>query len=484
YMLLVGIYAFSGTIIGLIAGMFVGYALTAYISSVLNLDIGGLRLEPGIIVPGILVGLGTPLLAAVGPVYTGMRITVHQALSGYGIQAKSGGTGKRSQVLRSVLAFLPQQVHFAFRSLFRKRARLILTLAGLSITCSVFLAALVGISSLGASATSLLQTYHVEVEVVLSQPRASQQLENVISSINGVSLVEHSIGIPAKIGSEDVRLIGLEAKNHFYISHLQAGRWLTPQDLHAAVINSHMASQLGLHVGDLFTLHDSLHTQQLRIVGITVDNNGVTPTSLGVVLTTVAQADAFARIATNASNTFMVQTTSQNPAEIDATAVRIEDKLESLNLLVKVQTTQQLIQTSQGELQTVSVLFAIAIATVALVGAMGLFNSLAMSILERRREIGILRSMGATTGTIIRIFWIEGTTIAFLSWIVALILGLVSAYGFVQVLGALLVPLPFTFNPWYLLWMLAFVLGVASVASIGPALAAGKIKIAQTLYYE
>lgn len=484
YMLSVVIYALCGTVIGLIAGIFVGYALTSYISSVLNLDIGGLKVESGIILPGILVGLGVPLIAAIGPIYTGTRITVRQALSGYGIEAKPSRLGGLANFLRSTPGFLPQQVHFAFRSLFRKRTRLVLTMAGLSITGSIFLAVLVGISSLAASTDELLRTYHVDAEIVLAQPLPSQQIATEISGINGVALVESIVNIPAKIGGKDVQLTGLAPDNHFYVKRLQAGRWLTPQDQQSVVINAHMAEQLGLHVGDTLALHDSLHEGRFRVVGITIDNNGVTPTNLGIVLTTLTQADEFGHLAPGASNAFMVHTLSKRTADVDATVVRIEDKLESLNLQVSVQTAEQLLQTARGELQVVAGLLAIATAIVALVGAMGLFNSLAMSILERRREIGILRSMGATSRAIIQVFWIEGITISFLAWVVALGAGFVVAFGFVQLLGALLVPLPFTLSPVYLLWMLAFMLGVASLASLGPAVGAGRVRIAQTLRYE
>ncbi len=484
YMLSVGIYALIGTVIGLVGGVLVGQALTSYASSILNLDIGSVSLDPSLILPGLLVGLGVPLLAAIGPVYTGTRITVRQALAGYGIDAKAGGSGKMAQFFHSTFAFLPQQVQFAFRSLFRKRARMTLTLTGLAITGSVFLAVLVGISSLSASVDALLETYHANIQITLSQPVGYQQVENEIGSLNGVAQVEHSVNMPVKVGSEDAQLLGLEPDNHFYITHLQAGRWLTSQDQNAAVINSNMARRLGLSVGNTFTLKDNLHEAQFQVVGITLDNNGVTPTNLGTILTPMVQADAFAQIATNQSNTFMIQTTSSSPAAIDATAVRIEDKLESLNLLVSVQTAQQLLQTSQGELLDVSALLGIATAIVALVGAMGLFNALAMSVLERQREIGILRSIGATSRVIVGVFCIEGISIAVLAWLLALVIGFLLAYGFVQILGSLLAPLPFSFNPWNLLLMLVFMLVIAFLASLGPALGAGKMKLAQILHYE
>jgi ABC-type lipoprotein release transport system permease subunit len=56
--------------------------------------------------------------------------------------------------------------------------------------------------------------------------------------------------------------------------------------------------------------------------------------------------------------------------------------------------------------------------------------------------------------------------------------------GFVLLLGNILVPGPFAFSAMNVLWMLIFIVLVATVASVGPAWGAALVKIAQTLRYE
>jgi ABC-type antimicrobial peptide transport system permease subunit len=71
-----------------------------------------------------------------------------------------------------------------------------------------------------------------------------------------------------------------------------------------------------------------------------------------------------------------------------------------------------------------------------------------------------------------------------ISWLIAVVVGIPAAYGFVLLLGRLLVTLPFALDPISLIWMLVFILVVATVASIGPVVGAARLSIAETLKYE
>jgi lipoprotein-releasing system permease protein len=79
------------------------------------------------------------------------------------------------------------------------------------------------------------------------------------------------------------------------------------------------------------------------------------------------------------------------------------------------------------------------ISLIILVAAFNIISSLIMMILEKRREIGILMSMGATHGSIMRIFMLNGIVIGFLGSTVGTALGLGLCY--IQQRWAL-IPLP------------------------------------------
>ena len=104
--------------------------------------------------------------------------------------------------------------------------------------------------------------------------------------------------------------------------------------------------------------------------------------------------------------------------------------------------------------------------------------------MTRRREIGILRSMGATGRQVAQVFWTEGVGQGVVAWVIAVAIGIPAAYGFGQFVGAVLFAVPVVFNPASIVAMLVFIVAVASVATVGPVWSASRIRIAETLRYE
>jgi putative ABC transport system permease protein len=124
-------------------------------------------------------------------------------------------------------------------------------------------------------------------------------------------------------------------------------------------------------------------------------------------------------------------------------------------------------------------IFLLAIAAVsAFVGGIGISNTMFMSVLERRREIGVLKAIGATRNTILIIFVIESALIGAGGGLLGLALGYlallaVGSFGVPYILGIPQISFAFFFS-----------VGVGVISGLIPALNASKVPAVEALRYE
>jgi putative ABC transport system permease protein len=483
YLTSVAIYGIVGTSIGLGLGLLCGSLLTTFLSSLLTLDVGSLTIAPSLVLLGVGVGVGVPLVAAALPVYLGTRLSVREALSGYGLDGRAGRGGRPwTRRIGRAFGVLPQTVQLGARSLFRKPTRAMLTLLALTIAGAAFLSVQTTSYSLNAFLNEVDTTYHFDIFASLDTPQSYSQVQQVLASVPGMAASEPLFqdGVQTRWGT--ALLTGVKPDAQLYHKQLVAGRWLTESDQDAVVLSTHAANNSGLKMGDTLAFHNGLSSVTWRIVGLAKDDNNLA--GFGVMLVSLREATAFERLPADLTNLIAIQSAISRQAGIDALANRVDDALSRAGVQATIQTKQQLDQANQQQFLILDVLLYSVAVIIALVGAIGLFNALAMSVLERRREIGILRSMGATGRKIAQVFWTEGLSLGVVAWAIGCLIGLPAAYGFVWLLGRLLAPAPFAFDPVSLVLMLGFTVLVASLATLMPVWGATRVKIAQTLRYE
>jgi putative ABC transport system permease protein len=122
----------------------------------------------------------------------------------------------------------------------------------------------------------------------------------------------------------------------------------------------------------------------------------------------------------------------------------------------------------------------------AIVGAMGLTGTMGMNVLERTREIGIMRAIGAADSEVMRMVIVEGVVIGSISWVLGLFLAVPITYllSLIVSLAVFETPIDVVFTPiGYLIW-LAVVLVLSALASVLPARNAARLTIREVLAYE
>jgi putative ABC transport system permease protein len=250
------------------------------------------------------------------------------------------------------------------------------------------------------------------------------------------------------------------------------GRWLRPDDTDAVVLTlqSHTAER---EVGDRISIAIDGRPHEFTIVGIVreVGGGGAYVTRATLDRITDGQAGQMLRVkfdpALPQSDALSKFETGLADADVGVErAFGIETLYEALVGHVEV---------------PVSMLVSAAV-LLAVIGGLGLASMMTIAVVERTREIGVMKAIGAVPGTVVRMIVAEGLFVAGLSWIVAVVASLPLIYGIGR-LGASIfgMPLPFIFSlPAGLIW-LGLVVGISLVASTIPAFRASRLVVREAL---
>jgi putative ABC transport system permease protein len=171
----------------------------------------------------------------------------------------------------------------------------------------------------------------------------------------------------------------------------------------------------------------------------------------------------------------------------DAKAEELDKYLRDKGYKVRVVEAGSASLDSAVESLDILVVFLLVMAILtAIVGSMGLTGTMGMNVLERTREIGITRAIGADDRAVMRTVIAEGVVIGMISFILAIILSFPFTYGLSTIVSLAIFQTPidvvFTYVG-YAIW-LALVLVLSTFASILPARNAARLTIREVLAYE
>ncbi len=129
-----------------------------------------------------------------------------------------------------------------------------------------------------------------------------------------------------------------------------------------------------------------------------------------------------------------------------------------------------------------NIILYLAAGLIAAVGAIGLLTSLSMSVFERQKEIGVMRSVGATSWAVFLQFLVEGITVGVVAWMIGIPLSYFISRGLIEAL-------PFEafgvgYPPETVLIGLAGMLVIVTLASLWPSLAAARKTVSDILRYQ
>ena len=491
YLLTVGIYSLLALVPGIVLGLFAGFFLASAVAATIPIATGSFDVAPEIIAPGLLAGLIVPLLAAIPPVWNGTRITVRAALSAYGVHTSE----RRAGTLRRRLANLswPSQTSWlGLRSLFRRTWRVLLVLLTLTVAGVSFLVVQTLTTSVNDAVDSTYAKLAADIEVD-AENASFQQLQQQLGALPNVARVERYRLIGANTFWGHISVWGFEPGTRLYHYQLTSGRWLRPGDSNVVLLSDSLAQRSGLSVGQVLS---ATGTQGLAanwtVIG-TVQQASNSFGEVGAVILPEATVAEFQGVPPGAVNDevsrILLEVRDHSPQALDQLTNRIGALALSSNTgkssgIVNVLRMQDEVLRHQKSWYGVyGLLYGVA-AIIGIAGILALANELATSVLERRREIGILRVLGASSRNIAQVFWVQGLALGALAWASGAIIGIPLSYVFLRLFSQLVLPASFVASPLAFVIMLFAILLIATLASIAPALRAARLRVATMLRYE
>jgi putative ABC transport system permease protein len=276
-------------------------------------------------------------------------------------------------------------------------------------------------------------------------------------------------------------LIGVPPGSSMWLPSVIDGRRLQPGDTGALFVNADTLDLLqGGAIGQSLALRTGSEDQVWRVVGVSA--RGFVPIAY------VPYAE-FERAAGRAgyAGRLVVRTANSSAEEQHAVQARLLAQLDRFGLEVsRSSITAESRQSFAANIDIIAILLLSMVALVALVGGLGLASTMTINVLERTREIGVLRALGAKTPVVRRVVVVEGLVIGLVSAAIGLVAAVPLGAWLAATLGPLILyhPLDFAFS-WSgaALWLL-IVAAIAVGASLVPAQSAARMTIRETLAYD
>lgn len=337
------------------------------------------------------------------------------------------------------------QFLLAFRYLTGRKTRLVLTT--LAIVFGVMV--LFGMNSMlpgvmnGFRHTMITAAGKVDITVSSSSNNMFDQavLARVID-VEGVSTatgsLQRSIQIPARLGgttdpitgSAAITLTGLDLATANSVRRYQVdeGRFLHEGDEYAAVVGYNLARKMNFAVGDTLTLPSSLGTAELSIVGISSQFDGVTSDEVYVPLAT---AQEILHLPGLISAVDILLDAGVDKAALESDLIRaLGSQFKIGAVMVGTELTAAL---ELGE----SMMWLMGIMALAM-AAFIIFNTFRTVVAERRRDLGMLRAVGASKRTVMQLIITESVIQGVIGTALGLVAGYLLAWGMLQAMSPLL----------------------------------------------
>ena len=490
YIVLILFFSFFALLIAIPTGVQAGYALANFAATFLNITLQGFRVVPLAVLIQVLVAVIVPLAAGYFPVNRGAKTTVRRAIS----EDQPGGQPSSTNLLARLLGrirWISRPILLSIRNTFRRKGRLALTLFTLIMGGAIFISVFNLRVSLEGFLDLLSDHFGADLTIELEQPYRTSEIGDVVLQVPDVTGLEAWSYAPAEILNSDgglaanLHIIAPPAGSDLISPDIIEGRWFEPGEPRALALADGIRELYpDLKAGDTLRMEVADQREEdWRVVGIFRFSSPVDEMFGYADYETISEIHNLR----DRTNSYRAVTQGHTLADQENAARAVDRALRSAGFRVSniEPGLLTLSEASEGINILVVLLLLMALLS-ALVGSIGLTGTMSMNVLERTREIGVMRAIGAGNPAIIKSVIIEGAMIGLISWFFAALVSIPFSMLLIRIMSDsmfnALVPLklaPFG----YLIWLVV-VLVLSALASLLPARSASHLTIREVLAYE
>ena len=420
YMMLILAFGILAFLLAVPLTSWVSFQLMGFLVLQLNFDLLGFRIVPVVLILQALIAVLVPQVAAFFPIWRGSRLSVQEALSG----VRQGSTKVRKSGSRGLVRFklLSRPLLISLRNTFRSKGRMVLTLITLSLGGALFISTFNVQLSMANYIDQISQYFIGDLNVTMAFPYRVEKIETLLSPLDEITHVEGWMTARSELirpdGStaDSVQLLAPPGGSQLVNPKLLAGRWLQPGDQNAIVINELFLSKFPeLQTGDTLRLQVNGDETEWIVVGFfqfagrSAGYMAYTNAEyLSALVGMPGQAVLFRMVAADPNLTI---------SEQEALGIKVQNLLEARGIqIAEVEAGLSVSQTAADGFSILTAFLLFMAVLAAVVGSIGLAGTMSINVMERTREIGIMRAIGSSNGILMMMVIIEGYLIGIISW--------------------------------------------------------------------